>query len=174
MTRSSLSSFLKGGNAPTPPDSNKPSTNNHDHDPDDKTHLKSKLASAAASSGGGGGLGPGPAGSKFDPTGNLPHDQLAKMFPTPPSHEHNQITSPAEIVMDMDHPGPHSMLGGIKGEPGTSGQDLMDWSCSTEDASLMLSSSIFAPLIKLYSDEFSPIVLSADMCYKPRSKNQIR
>ena len=33
--------------------------------------------------------------SKIDPTGNLPHDQLAKMFPTPPSHEHNPIASPA-------------------------------------------------------------------------------
>ena len=30
-----------------------------------------------------------------DPTGNLPHDQLSKMFPTPPSHE-APLSSPAE------------------------------------------------------------------------------
>lgn len=163
-----LISFFQAGSAPTPPDSNKPATNSHDHDPDEKTtHLKQGKMAMSSS-------------SKYDPTGNLPHDQLAKMFPTPPSHEHNQITSPAEVVMDIDHhhhhTGLHLNAAGVKVEPGmmmNPGQDLMDWSSSTEDASLMLSSSIFAPLVKLYSDDFAPIVLSAEMSYKPRLKSQI-
>jgi hypothetical protein len=33
-----------------------------------------------------------------DLTGNLPADQLHQMFPTPPSHEHPNIASPAEMA----------------------------------------------------------------------------
>jgi hypothetical protein len=32
-----------------------------------------------------------------DLTGNLPADQLHQMFPTPPSHEHPNIASPADL-----------------------------------------------------------------------------
>ena len=33
-----------------------------------------------------------------DLTGNLPADQLHQMFPTPPSHEHPNIASPADMA----------------------------------------------------------------------------
>eukprot|EP00095_Tigriopus_kingsejongensis_P006785 maker-scaffold794_size96255-snap-gene-0.18 protein:Tk06785 transcript:maker-scaffold794_size96255-snap-gene-0.18-mRNA-1 annotation:"thyroid hormone receptor-associated" len=133
------------GQAPTPPDSNKPANQHEDHI-DDKTTLKLLR------------------NSKIDPTGNLPHDQLAKMFPTPPSHEHNQITSPAEIIMDIDHH-PHH----IKNEP-MSPPDLMEWNALDDPSSLAISS--FAPLEKLYSSECPPLTVPQGFQYKPRPRNQ--
>jgi hypothetical protein len=58
---------------PTPPGSNKPACMAEDGDMH-FTKLKTSTTLMRA-----------------DPTGNLPHDQLAKMFPTPPSHEHNLV-----------------------------------------------------------------------------------
>jgi hypothetical protein len=58
---------------PTPPGSNKPAGIAEDTD---IPFTKLKPSSAL---------------TRSDPTGNLPHDQLAKMFPTPPSHEHNLV-----------------------------------------------------------------------------------
>ena len=49
--------------------------------------------------------------TRIDPTGNLPHDQLSKMFPTPPSHEHNPIASPADGEMGVDPMSVHSSIG---------------------------------------------------------------
>jgi len=59
---------------PTPPGSNKPAGTVEDTDLIHFTKLK-----------------PSTTLTRVDPTGNLPHDQLAKMFPTPPSHEHNLV-----------------------------------------------------------------------------------
>ena len=58
---------------PTPPGSNKPAGTADDNE----IHFTKLKASTAL--------------TRVDPTGNLPHDQLAKMFPTPPSHEHNLV-----------------------------------------------------------------------------------
>jgi len=44
----------------------------------------------------------GGAAPPKDLTGNLPADQLHQMFPTPPSHEHPNIASPAEMMADAD------------------------------------------------------------------------
>jgi mediator of RNA polymerase II transcription subunit 13 len=92
--------------------------------------------------------------TKIDPTGNLPHDQLSKMFPTPPSHEHNPIASPADGEMGVDSMTIHSSCGNvglIKNEQPCSpitDQMFMDVSFggSTEDAALMLSSTKFAAI----------------------------
>jgi len=100
-----------------------------------------------------------------DLTGNLPHDQLTTMFPTPPSHEHPCIASPADT---LDHDGfsvsvpPH-----VKHEPrspmaGGYGEDLQD-----DDLSIMLASSKFAPLSRLYSDTLPDLVLPMDCVWKP-------
>ena len=59
---------------PTPPGSNKPAGIAEDAD----LHFTKLKPSSAL--------------TRSDPTGNLPHDQLAKMFPTPPSHEHNLVS----------------------------------------------------------------------------------
>jgi hypothetical protein len=58
---------------PTPPGSNKPAGITEDGD----LHFTKLKPSSSL--------------TRADPTGNLPHDQLAKMFPTPPSHEHNLV-----------------------------------------------------------------------------------
>jgi hypothetical protein len=66
--------------------------------------------------GGGGGntrQGGGAAPPK-DLTGNLPADQLHQMFPTPPSHEHPNIASPAEMMLadtDLSYHGGQSAAG---------------------------------------------------------------
>ncbi|TRY70349.1 hypothetical protein TCAL_02438 [Tigriopus californicus] len=133
------------GHAPTPPDSNKPA--NHHEETDDKTTLKLLR------------------NTKIDPTGNLPHDQLAKMFPTPPSHEHNhQITSPAEIILDMDGHPLH-----LKHEP-MSPPELMEWSSMDDHNALAVSS--FAPLEKLYSTECPSLQFPLQCLYKPRARHQ--
>ena len=89
-----------------------------------------------------------PSGNKIDPTGNLPHDQLSKMFPTPPSHEHNPIASPGDGEIS-DPTALHSMGGNI-GQPTSpiTDQIFMDvnFGGSVEDAMLMLSSTKFAAI----------------------------
>lgn len=116
--------------------------------------------------------------SRGDPTRDLPHDQLAKMFPTPPSHEHHAgITSPADVAQPHDivvAAASGSADGGAPGVSGCSGMltldaSRMDWS-PAEDANLMFSSLIFAPVKKLYSDEFPPVQMGPDMSYKPMPK----
>ena len=124
--------------------------------------------------------------TKIDPTGNLPHDQLSKMFPTPPSHEHNPIASPADGEMGVgDHAqmGIHTAVGtgnvNIKLEqPASPMTDLMLMDVSSgvnaiEDAAMMLSSAKFAPLQKLFSDDLPSLVLRPCLLkYKPIGHNQ--
>ena len=97
----------------------------------------------------------------------LPHDQLAKMFPTPPSLEH---PSPADGTMEVDH---H-----IKMEPFSPAPDLTEWwitsGGSSEDMDVTIKSQ-FAPIKRLYSDTLPALNLPNEYKYKPRprSNNQI-
>ena len=133
--------FFQTSVVPTPPGSNKP-LNSHDggdHDNGSMTKLPKSVLPAQI--------------SKIDSMAH--HDQLAKMFPTPPSHE------PAEN-MDVDH---H-----IKAEPSSpTAADLMDW--NSDDSSVMLASSKFAPLSKLYSDDLPALILPNECMYKPRERS---
>ncbi len=67
--------------------------------------------------GGGGGNNTRQGGGAAPPkdlTGNLPADQLHQMFPTPPSHEHPNIASPAEMMLadtDLSYHGGQSAAG---------------------------------------------------------------
>jgi hypothetical protein len=116
--------------------------------------------------------------AKHDPIGNLPHDQLAQMFPTPPSHD--SITSPAAAdanAMDIDghgHFGHHGHPTNVKSEQLLllpSSADLMDWS-SFDDASVWMANSIFSPLPRLFSDDFAPIILGPGIVYKPKPRSR--
>ena len=127
---------------------------------------------------------------QHDPIGNATHDQLAQMFPTPPSID--SITSPAAAEHAMMHDshgyggrGPPSVKadpaggGGALGLCGSTGlTDLMDWS-SFDDASIWRATSVFSALPRLYSDDHSPTLsLAPDLLYKykpkPRSRQRIR
>lgn len=101
-----------------------------------------------------------------DLTGNLPHDQLTTMFPTPPSHEHPSIASPADT---LDHDGfSVHVPSHVKQEPRSPmagyGEDLQD-----DDLSIMLASSKFAPLSRLYSDTLPELVVPMECVWKPSS-----
>ena len=76
-----------------------------------------------------------------------------------------QVASPAE-VSEADHlHGPAH----IKAEPGSPAAELIDSATSNDDLIFMLSSSSkFAPLSKLYSDDLPPITLPPDYKYKPK------
>lgn len=77
------------------------------------------------------------------------------MFPTPPSHEHNPVASPADITSsDADHLPPHLS---IKMEPLSPEADHSEWATISDDLGIMLASSKYAPLKRLYSDDFDPI-----------------
>ena len=89
---------------------------------------------------------------------SLPHDQLAKMFPTPPSLEH---PSPADGTMEVDH-------AHVKMEPFSPAPDLTDWWTGGEDFDYTLSSSKFAPLKRLYSDALPALNPPAEFKYKPQ------
>ena len=93
----------------------------------------------------------------------LPHDQLAKMFPTPPSLEH---PSPADGTMEVDH---H-----IKMEPFSPAPDLTEWwitsGGSSEDMDVSIKSQ-FAPVKRLYSDNLPALNLPSEYKYKPRPRN---
>ena len=119
--------------------------------------------------------------TRIDPTGNLPHDQLSKMFPTPPSHEHNPIASPADGEMGVDPMAVHSTAGNIgmikSEQPGSPITDQMFMDVSfggtMEDAALMLSSTKFAaidlPLMELKSAKLNPF----DLKYKTSNQSFI-
>ena len=129
--------MIQNGVAPTPPGSNKALSD----DPDAAfTKLKSGQTKVT------------------DTTGNLPNDQLAKMFPTPPSLEH---PSPADGTMDVDH---------MKMEPISPVPDMTDWYFSGEDFDSQLSSNIYAPIRKLYSDSQPTLNVPSDFKYKPQRR----
>ena len=77
------------------------------------------------------------------------------MFPTPPSHEHNPVASPADITSsDADHLSQHHS---IKMEPLSPEADHSEWTTISDDLGIMLASSKYAPLKRLYSDGFDSI-----------------
>ena len=92
--------------------------------------------------------------------GTLPNDQLAKMFPTPPSLEH---PSPADGTMEVD--------GHLKMEPVSPLPDMTDWYSMGEDFDSQLSSNIYAPVRKLYSETCSTLQIPSDFKYKPQRRS---
>jgi len=155
--------------APTPPDSNKPlDAHGEEGGYDDKG--ATILSSAKMTNG---------AFKKMEAmAGNVPHDQLSTMFPTPPSVDGAHLD---EGVADEGHT-PQGGPVTIKGEPiasipgnedaFASGMDLMDWTLTTEErAAFMTGSDIFAPLSRLYSDEFPPIKMTETLTYKARLRS---
>lgn len=123
----------------SPPGSNKPAALPGDSD-SDMTKLKQSSV-------------------KMD-TSSLPHDQLAKMFPTPPSLEH---PSPADGTMEVDH-------GHVKMEPFSPAPDLTDWWTGGEDFDYTISCSKFAPLKRLYSDTLPDLKTPSEFKYKPQRR----
>ena len=96
----------------------------------------------------------------------MAHDQLSKMFPTPPSLEH---PSPADGT--MEHGDGHSS---IKMEPFSPVPDLTDWwnNGGAEDVAMdSFAKSQFAPLKRLYSDTLAPLNPPSEYKYKPRPRN---
>jgi hypothetical protein len=49
----------------------------------------------------------------------------------------------------------------------------MDWSLTggNDDSGIMLASSKFAPLLKLYSDDLPPLNIPQDFRYKPKQQS---
>ena len=166
---------FQAAHAPTPPDSNKPA-NSHEDMEDGKVKGKAGNSNSVKQ-------------QHHDPIGNASHDQLAQMFPTPPSID--SITSPAAVgetmMVDSHYGGRHGGPPSVKADPaGGIGAnlshavgltDLMDWS-SFDDASIWRATSVFSALPRLYSDEHSPLTLAPDLLYKykpkPRSRQRIR
>ena len=138
--------------------------------------IKGKVANSSSSS-----------KQQHDPIGNATHDQLAQMFPTPPSID--SITSPAAVgeamMADNHYGGRHGGPPSVKADPAGGGAllcpagltDLMEWS-SFDDASIWRATSVFSALPRLYSDDHSPLTLAPDLLYKykpkPRSRQRIR
>ncbi len=85
--------FQPTGEAPTPPDSNKPAGLHEDEEKTGSCSIAGNTTNGVKMSTGGVSLSAGTCQKKVDPAGNLPHDQLAKMFPTPPSNDHHQVSS---------------------------------------------------------------------------------
>jgi hypothetical protein len=77
----------------------------------------------------------------------------------------SQVASPAEVTDgDHLHGPPH-----IKVEPPSPDSELMESTNGNDDLVFMLSSSSkFAPLHKLYSDDLPPLILPPDFRYKPK------
>ncbi len=119
----------------------------------------------------------------MDAASSLAHDQLSKMFPTPPSNDNHVITSPPENLLEL-HDGPASVKGcGPSSVASLSelgmleGLDPADWSFSASSEgsmSVMLASSLFAPLHDLYSEKQGSLTLTEVHYYKARTKSQLR
>ncbi|BES95592.1 Mediator of RNA polymerase II transcription subunit [Nesidiocoris tenuis] len=123
----------------TPPSSNKPST-------DDVTSTVLPRTS----------VGP--------PSGILRQEELVKMFPTPPSMEHNPVASPlASIGLGDSAPEPPSLLGSPNHEP------IQDWSYVFKPPVMckFVGSSKYAPLTNLPSSSLPPVTLPSNCVYKP-------
>ncbi|CAB4058261.1 MED13 [Lepeophtheirus salmonis] len=133
---------------PTPPNSNKSTKDDDGLDLQTSGGTSVKFAKAS---------------SKIDPTGNLPLDQLAKMFPTPPSHEHNPIASPAEDNLEIKTETPGSPW--VPNSQNSGGLSELN-----EVGEFDLTSTKFGPLKKLYSDELPPLAVPPECIYKPSNK----
>ena len=109
--------------------------------------------------------------------GTLRPEELSKMFPTPPSLEHNPVTSPcqpSDPAMDQTElSAPHRSLrlfpdvflnmGSPLEEP------IEDWSYVFKPATVckLVSSSKYAPLTNLSNQSMSPVSLPPHCIYRP-------
>ncbi|XP_017781580.1 PREDICTED: mediator of RNA polymerase II transcription subunit 13 isoform X2 [Nicrophorus vespilloides] len=149
----------------TPPGSNKSSGGQHDDG--------GKRYSGHTSSGGGGG--------GCLNAGGLRPEELCKMFPTPPSLEHNPIASPC-ATQDQQPPD-HLDFGGIirinqsiypsMGSPQE--ENIEDWSYVFKPPIMckLVGSSKYAPLTNLPSQNMPPVCMPTNCVYKPSWQQHI-
>ncbi|XP_022903442.1 mediator of RNA polymerase II transcription subunit 13 isoform X2 [Onthophagus taurus] len=142
----------------TPPDSNK-SIGHHD----DNKRLSGH--SSGNTSG-------GSAGAGCSLIGGLRPEELSKMFPTPPSLEHNPIASP---IGQQDLPQPDlTELSLIRKQDiypntGSPQEENIDWSFVFKPGTVckMVGSSKYAPLTNLPSQTLPPVIFPSTYIYKP-------
>lgn len=106
-------------------------------------------------------------------TGMLRPEELSKMFPTPPSLEHNPVASPCgqidTPIADMTELG----IVRVKQEYPNLGspqeENIDDWSYVFKPPTIckMVGSSKYAPLNNLPSQSLPPVVLPSNCVYKP-------
>ncbi|XP_014240238.1 mediator of RNA polymerase II transcription subunit 13 isoform X2 [Cimex lectularius] len=101
-------------------------------------------------------------------SGILRPEELVKMFPTPPSLEHNPVASPiaglvGDVVPDITHSQPPALLGSPNHEP------IQDWSFvfKPSPVSKFVGSSKYAPLTVLPSHSLPPVTIPSNCIYKP-------
>ncbi|XP_022178746.1 mediator of RNA polymerase II transcription subunit 13-like isoform X4 [Myzus persicae] len=99
--------------------------------------------------------------------GVLRPEELVKMFPTPPSLEHNPIASPCP---DMDLLPPRTyQTNSYMGSP--QHDHIDDWSYVYKPPAIakMVGSSKYAPLTNLPSQNLPPLIVPSNCVYKPSS-----
>lgn len=106
-------------------------------------------------------------------TGMLRQEELSKMFPTPPSLEHNPVASPCgqidTPIADMTELG----IVRVKQEYPNLGspqeENIDDWSYVFKPPTIckMVGSSKYAPLNNLPSQSLPPVVMPSNCVYKP-------
>ncbi|XP_065211027.1 mediator of RNA polymerase II transcription subunit 13 isoform X3 [Planococcus citri] len=121
-----------------------------------------------------------PRGSGGGNNGILRPEELSKMFPTPPSLEHNPIASPcgghlsdtpgsdpADYVMPLSNTRYKQEICPSMGSPHDEGID--DWSFVFVPpvCAKMVGSSKYAPLTNLPSQSLPPVTLPSNAVYKP-------
>lgn len=109
-------------------------------------------------------------------TGVLRPEELSKMFPTPPSLEHNPVASPYNPCGQMDTVAPDlTDLGIVRikqeypnlGSPQE--ENIDDWSFVFKPPTIckMVGSSNYAPLTNLPSQSLPPVIVPSHCVYKP-------
>lgn len=157
---------------PTPPGSNKPAGHSED------SVSNNVVVKPPRGSGGNTSL------NSCGGTGILRPEELSKMFPTPPSLEHNPIASPCGHLSDgplgelSDGPVGHC-VGRYKQEiyPNMGSpqeENIEDWSYVFRLPSLcrFVGSSKYAPLTNLPSQSLPPVTLPSHCVYKPSWQTQ--
>ncbi|XP_060523412.1 mediator of RNA polymerase II transcription subunit 13 isoform X2 [Cylas formicarius] len=147
----------------TPPGSAGPNTNHHILHHDDST--SATVNNKRLSSGHGGGSG--------CPNVGIPRaEELSKMFPTPPSLEHNPIASPCG-PLDLHQPdfmdlGVVKIKQEIYPNMGSPQEENIDWSFVFKPPTVckMVGSSKYAPLTNLPS-QIQPVHVPSNCVYKP-------
>lgn len=109
--------------------------------------------------------------------GVLRPEELSKMFPTPPSLEHNPVASPCQLndpLMDQTElsvpPRPLRHLPDIYPNMGSPQEEpIDDWSYVFKPAPIckMVGSSKYAPLTNLPSQSLPPVTLPSHCVYRP-------
>ncbi|XP_063216486.1 mediator of RNA polymerase II transcription subunit 13 isoform X2 [Bacillus rossius redtenbacheri] len=118
---------------------------------------------------------PRSSGGNTSNTGTLRQEELSKMFPTPPSMEHNPGASPCGHMSDGPSGEPSDLAGTVRvrqdiypslGSPQE--ENIEDWSYVFRPPMIcrMVGSSKYAPLTNL-SKDMPPVVLPPNCVYKP-------